>query len=72
MAIWGAGQTERSAALLERRQPVYQRAIPVADCLSVSRSGNVWDNAGMESFFSSLKIAGLPPWRNLGKVWLNG
>jgi putative transposase len=39
---------------------------------SVSRSGNVWDNAGMESFFSSLKIAGLPPWRNLGKVWLNG
>ena len=25
------------------------------DC-SMSRSGNVWDNAAMESFFSSMKI----------------
>ena len=24
-------------------------------CCSMSRSGNVWDNAAMESFFSSLK-----------------
>ena len=24
-------------------------------CSSMSRSGNVWDNAAMESFFSSLK-----------------
>jgi transposase InsO family protein len=38
----------------------------------MSRPGNVWDNATMESFFWSLKIAGLPPWRNLAKVWLNG
>jgi hypothetical protein len=26
----------------------------------------------MESFFSSLKIAGLPPLRDLVKVWLSG
>jgi putative transposase len=26
---------------------------------SMSRSGNVWDNAAMESFFSSLKTSGL-------------
>ena len=27
---------------------------------SMSRSGNVWDNAAMESFFSSLKTERLP------------
>jgi putative transposase len=27
---------------------------------SLSRSGNVWDNAAMESFFSSLKIERVP------------
>jgi len=31
---------------------------------SLSRSGNVWDNAAMESFFSSLKIE-----RVAGKVY---
>ena len=31
---------------------------------SMSRSGNVWDNAAMESFFSSLKIE-----RVRGKVY---
>jgi putative transposase len=31
---------------------------------SMSRSGNVWDNAAMESFFSSLKIE-----RIRGKVY---
>ena len=38
---------------------LHQRAIPEADGRSrrrlLSRSGNVWDNAAMESFFSSLK-----------------
>jgi putative transposase len=29
-------------------------AVNCGDC-SMSRSGNVWDNAAMESFFSSLK-----------------
>jgi transposase InsO family protein len=39
----------------------HQRAVPEADgwsrrvICSMSRSGNVWDNAAMESFFSSLK-----------------
>jgi putative transposase len=34
------------------------------DC-SMSRSGNVWDNAAMESFFSSLKVE-----RIKGRVYL--
>lgn len=57
MAIWRRG---KSAASLRPRQPVHQRAVPEADgrswfVFSMSYSGNVWDNAVMESFFSSLK-----------------
>ncbi|MET4375020.1 putative transposase [Bradyrhizobium sp. LB12.1] len=39
----------------------------MADCgivCSMSRSGNVWDNAAMESFFSSLKTE-----RTAGKIY---
>lgn len=41
-------------------QPIYERTVPAPDGRSwhhlfVDRSGNVWDNAAMESFFSSLK-----------------
>ena len=53
-------QAGRAAAPLRSRQPIHQRAVPAADgrhgvTCSMSRSGNVWDNAAMESFFSSLK-----------------
>jgi putative transposase len=55
-----ARQAGRAAASLRSRQPIseqFQRLM--ADngiTCSMSRSGNVWDNAAMESFFSSLKI----------------
>src|ERR1700733_1227283 len=55
-----ARKARRSGASFKPRQPIYERAVPAADgrqwhSLSMSRSGNVWDNAAMESFFSSLK-----------------
>jgi transposase InsO family protein len=59
--------------LLDRRglafRVIFRRAFSTADypawrVCSMNRSGNVWDNAAMESFFWSLKIAKLPPWRN--------
>lgn len=55
-----AGKATRPAASLRSGQPVHQRAVPAAvadhgvNC-SMNRSGNCWDNAAMESFFSSLK-----------------
>ena len=55
LAPW---QARCPAAPLGSGQPVYERAVPAPDgghgidC-SMSRSGNVWDNAAMESFFSS-------------------
>jgi putative transposase len=59
MAIWRRGKPD---ALLHpsSRQPIHQRAFQLlmADSgiiCSMSRSGNVWDNSAMESFFSSLK-----------------
>jgi putative transposase len=59
MAVWSTGQARCAAAPLGSRQPIYPRAGPEADghgvACSMSRSGNVWDNAAMESFFVSLK-----------------
>jgi transposase InsO family protein len=45
-----------SAAVKQYTSEQFQRLIADngVDC-SMSRSGNVWDNAAMESFFSSLK-----------------
>jgi hypothetical protein len=55
-----ARQAGRLDASLRSWQPIRQRAVPrlLPDSgivYSMSRSGNVWDNAAMESFFSSLK-----------------
>jgi putative transposase len=55
-----ARKARRSAASFRPGQPIYERAVPASDgrqwlVCSMSRSGNVWDNAAMESFFSSLK-----------------
>jgi putative transposase len=60
MAIWRRGRPD---ALLHRSDQgsqytseQFQRLITVHGIgCSMSRSGNVWDNAAMESFFSSLK-----------------
>ena len=53
-------QARRAAASLRSRQPIHSRAVPGADGRSRRHLldeplGNVWDNAAMESFFSSLK-----------------
>jgi putative transposase len=45
MAIWRRGKPEQFQRLMADHGVV----------CSMSRSGNVWDNAAMESFFSSLK-----------------
>jgi putative transposase len=55
-----ARKARRSAASFRPGQPIYERAVPASDgrqwlVCSMSRSGNVPDNAAMESFFSSLK-----------------
>jgi putative transposase len=60
MALWRRGQPAALAAPLRPRQPIYERAVPACAAengvtCSMSRSGNVWDNAAMESLFSSLK-----------------
>ena len=54
------GQARGAAASFRSRQPVHQRDMPAPDGRSrhrllMSRAGNCWDNAAMESFFSSLK-----------------
>jgi putative transposase len=53
-------QARCAAESLRSRKPAHHGAVPglLADngvVCSMSRSGNVWDNAAMESFFSSLK-----------------
>ena len=58
--VLAARQARCTAASLQSRQPIHQRAFQqlMADhgiVCSMSRSGNVWDNAAMESFFSWLK-----------------
>ena len=55
-----AGQARRAAASFRPGQPVHERAVPALDGRPRHRlldepAGNVWDNAAMESFFSSLK-----------------
>ena len=61
MAIWRRGKPDElmhhsdqgsqyTSAQLQRRMADH------GVICSMSRSGNVWDNAAMESFFSSLKI----------------
>jgi transposase InsO family protein len=55
-----APDQNRGVSSLRSQQPIYQRAVPAAHGrqprrLLDGRSGNVWDNAAMESFFSSLK-----------------
>ena len=59
MAIWRRGKPGRVAARLGSGQPYTSEQFAPdgrdgIEC-SMSRSGNVWDNAAMESFFSSLK-----------------
>ena len=55
-----ARQAGRAPASFRSGKSVYERSLPAparrhgVDC-SMSRSGNCWDNAAMESFFSSLK-----------------
>ena len=74
LAAW---QARRTAASLRSRHPVHQRAVPATDgrsrrrlldepfrqCLGHCSSGNVWDNAAMESFFAS---GCRPPLRRAG------
>src|SRR5207245_11411607 len=60
MAIWRAGKPDALLHHSDRGSQYtseqFQRLMADngVDC-SMSRSGNVWDNAAMESFFSSLK-----------------
>ena len=55
-----AGQADRAAASLRPGQPVHERGLPATvgrsgDHLQHEPQGRLWDNAAMESFFSSLK-----------------
>ena len=60
MAIWWRGKPDALLHHSDRGSQYtsepFQRLMADngVDC-SMSRSGNVWDNAAMESFFSSLK-----------------
>jgi putative transposase len=61
MAIWPRGRPRellhRSDRGIRYTSEAFQRLMAEhgVTC-SLSRSGNVWDNAAMESFFSSLKV----------------
>ena len=61
MAIWRRGRSDALPYSPRSRQPVHQRAVPKADVrlrrsmLDEPLGHAVWDNAAMESFFSSLK-----------------
>ncbi|MGL3210558.1 IS3 family transposase [Bradyrhizobium sp. BR 1433] len=60
MAIWRRGKPDALLHHSDQGSPIHKRAVPEPDghhgvVCSMSRSGNVWDNAAMESFFSSLK-----------------
>jgi len=61
MAIWRRGKPDALLRHADRGSQYTSEQFQqlLADhCVicSMSRSGNVWDNAAMESFFSSLKI----------------
>jgi len=69
MAIWRRGKPDALLHHSDRGSQYtseqFQRLMADHGVLcSMSRSGNVWDNAAMESFFSSLKIE-----RTAGKVY---
>ncbi len=60
MAIWRRGKPDAllSTPIAAANTPASSSRSLMADhgiVCSMSRSGNVWDNAAMESFFSSLK-----------------
>src|ERR1700684_2177842 len=61
MAVWRRGRPDALLHHSDRGSQYtseqFQRLMADngGDC-SMSRSGNVWDNAAMESFFSSMKI----------------
>ena len=60
MAVWQRGGIEASLHHSDRGSQyssvVFQRLLDsLGITCSLSRSGNVWDNAVMESFFSTLK-----------------
>jgi transposase InsO family protein len=49
------GPMRNGLAWLGRQKGRFYYRLPHGAICSMSRSGNVWDNAAMESFFSSLK-----------------
>jgi putative transposase len=60
MGIWRRGKPDALLHHPDLRQPIHQRAFLrlMADhgvVYSMNRSGSVWDDAAVESFFSSLK-----------------
>jgi putative transposase len=60
MAVWRRGRAERGDVPFRSWQPVHQRAFQAPDDRARHQRleepvGKVWDNAAMESFFSSLK-----------------
>jgi putative transposase len=59
MAIWRRGKPDALLHHSDRGSQYtseqFQRLMADNGVCSMSRSGNVWDNAAMESFFSSLK-----------------
>jgi putative transposase len=61
MAMWRRGKPDTVMHHSDRgsqytSEPFQRLMAEHGICCSMSRSGNVWDNAAMESFFSSLKI----------------
>ena len=63
MAIWRRGKLDAPLHHSDRGSQYtseqFQRLLADSGVVcSMSRSGNVWDNAAMESFFSSLKTDG--------------
>src|ERR1700722_10570899 len=69
MAIWRRGKPEALLHHSDRGSQYtseqFQRLLTeLGVTCSMSRAGNVWDNAAMESFFSSLKIE-----RTAGKTY---
>jgi putative transposase len=56
MAIWRRGRPDALLHHSDRGSEQFQKLMADHGVVcSMSRSGNVWDNAAMESFFSSLK-----------------
>lgn len=64
MAIWRRGRPDsllhHSDQGPQYTSEQFQRLMADHITCSMTRSGHVWDNAAMESFFSSLKSSGQP------------